>query len=96
MMKIPNLEKCTFVLKLNPSSLVLSYFSELSHPGDFVASRLASGDEPKTVYEGYYKIENTSIFAWFLVFDVGHYHWLHGLIRRLPLNNKADYLVRTI
>jgi hypothetical protein len=27
------------VLKLNPLSLVLSYFYELSHPGDFVASQ---------------------------------------------------------
>ncbi len=56
----------------------------------------ASGDKPKTVCEGFYETENTSIFAWSLVPDVGHYCWLHGPIHRLPPNSKADYLVRTI
>jgi hypothetical protein len=56
----------------------------------------ASGDELETVCEGYYETEDTSIFAWSLVPDVGHYHWLCGLIHRLPPNSKADYLVRTI
>ncbi len=54
------------------------------------------GDKHETIYEGYYKIENISIFAWFLVLDVGHYCWLRDLIRRLPPNSKVDYLVRTI
>jgi len=57
---------------------------------------LASGDEPEIVCEGYYEIEDTFIFAWFSVPGVGHYRWLRGPIRRLPLNSKADYLVRTI
>ncbi len=56
----------------------------------------ASGDEPKTVCEGYYEIEDTSIFAWSSVPGVGHYHWLRSPIRRLAPNSKADYLVRTI
>jgi hypothetical protein len=56
----------------------------------------ASGDEPKTVCEGCYETKDTSIFAWSSVPSVGHYRWLRGSIRRLPLNNKADYLVRTI
>ncbi len=56
----------------------------------------AFDDKPETVYEGYYEIEDISIFAWSLVPDVGHYHWLHSPIRRLPLNSKADYVVRTI
>ncbi len=56
----------------------------------------ASGGEPETVYEGCYKIEDTSIFAWSSVPDVGHYCWLCGPIRRLPPNSKADYLVCTI
>ncbi len=56
----------------------------------------ASGDEHEIVCEGYYETENIFIFAWSLVPDIGHYRWLHGLIRRLPPNNKADYLVRTI
>jgi hypothetical protein len=55
-----------------------------------------SGDEPEIVYEGCYKTEDTSIFAWSSVPGVGHYRWLCGLIRRLPRNSKANYLVRTI
>jgi hypothetical protein len=57
---------------------------------------LASGDEPEIVCEGYYKIENTSIFAWSSVSDVGHYHWLCDPIRQLLSNSKTNYLVRTI
>ncbi len=53
-------------------------------------------DEPKTVCEGYYETEDTSIFAWSLVPGIGHYHWLRGSIHRLPPNSKADYLVHTI
>jgi hypothetical protein len=56
----------------------------------------ASGDEPEIVCEGCYETEETSIFAWSSVPGVGHYRWLHGLIRRLPPNSKANYLVRTI
>jgi hypothetical protein len=41
---------------------------------------LAFGDEPETVYEGCYEIEDSSIFAWFSIRSVGHYRWLHGLI----------------
>ncbi len=56
----------------------------------------ASGDELEIVCEACYKIEDTSIFTWSSIFGIGHYHWLHGPIHRLPLNSKADYLVRTI
>jgi hypothetical protein len=56
----------------------------------------ASGDEPETVCEGCYDIEDTFIFAWSSVPGVGHYRWLRGPICRLPPNSKADYLVRTI
>jgi hypothetical protein len=56
----------------------------------------ASGDEPETICEGYYDIEDTSIFTWSSVPDVGHYCWLRGPIRQMPPNSKADYLVRTI
>ncbi len=56
----------------------------------------ASDDEPKTVCEDYYETENTSIFNWSSVPGVGHYRWLRGSIRRLPPNNKADYIVRTV
>jgi hypothetical protein len=54
------------------------------------------GDELETIYEGYYEIEDTSIFTRFSIPNVGHYHWLHGLIRQLPLICKVDYLVCTI
>jgi len=57
---------------------------------------LASNDELEIVYEGFYKIENTSIFAWSWILGVGHYCWLRGLIHRLPLSSKVDYLVRII
>jgi hypothetical protein len=57
---------------------------------------LASGDEPEIVYEGFYKIENTSKFAWSSIFYVRHYRWLCGPIRQLPPNSKANYLVCTI
>jgi hypothetical protein len=56
----------------------------------------ASGDEPETVCESCYETEDISIFAWFSVPGVGHYHWLRGPICRLRPNSKADYLVRTI
>ncbi len=55
-----------------------------------------SSDESETVCEGCYETEDTFIFAWSLVPGIKHYRWLCGSIRRLPPNNKADYLVRTI
>jgi hypothetical protein len=54
------------------------------------------GDELESIYEGCYKIEDTFIFAWSLILDVGHYCWLHGSICRLLHNSKVDYLVRII
>jgi hypothetical protein len=56
----------------------------------------AFSDEPKIVYESCYETKDTSMFAWSLIPSVGHYRWLRGLIRQLPPNNKADYLIRTI
>ncbi len=56
----------------------------------------AFGDEPKTVCEGCYETEDTSIFTWSSIPSVGHYCWLRDPIRRLPPNSKADYLVCTI
>ncbi len=54
------------------------------------------GDEPETIYEGFSETEDISIFAWSSVPSIGHYHWLCGLVHRLVLNSKADYLVHTI
>jgi len=56
----------------------------------------ASNDEPETVCEGCYEIKDTSIFAWSSIPSVGHYCWLHDLIRRLPFNSKTDYLIHTV
>jgi hypothetical protein len=56
----------------------------------------ASGDELETICEGFYKTEDTSIFAWFSIPRVKHYHWLCVLIRQLPLNGKVNYLIGTI
>ncbi len=56
----------------------------------------ASGDEPEIICEGCYEIEDTSIFTWSSVLDIGHYRWSHGPIRRLFLNSKVDYLIHTI
>jgi hypothetical protein len=56
----------------------------------------ASGDEPETICEGCYEIEDISIFTWSSIPGVGHYRWLRGPIHPLPLNSKADYLVHTI
>jgi hypothetical protein len=53
-------------------------------------------DELETVCEGCYETEDTSIFTWSSIPDVGHYHWLRGSIHRLPPISKADYLVYTI
>jgi hypothetical protein len=55
-----------------------------------------SGDEPETICEGRYETEDISIFTWFSILGIRHYRWLRGPIRRLPLNNKVDYLVCTI
>jgi len=55
-----------------------------------------SGDKPEIIYEGCYETKDTSIFTWSSIPGVGHYHWLCSLIRRLPLNSKVNYLVRTI
>jgi len=55
-----------------------------------------SGDELETVYEGCYKIKESSIFAWSSILNIRHYHWLRSLIHRLFFNNNADYLVHTI
>jgi len=56
----------------------------------------AFNDELEIVYEGCYETKDTSIFAWSSILSIGHYHWLCSLIRRLPLNSKANYLICTI
>jgi hypothetical protein len=39
-----------------------------------------SGDEPKIICKGFYKIGDTSIFAWSSILGIQHHRWLHGPI----------------
>ncbi len=41
----------------------------------------ASNDEPEIVCESCYETKDTSIFALFSIFGIGHYRWLCGPIR---------------
>jgi len=78
---------CAWYYRISPNSRTLVILLQVDPTSD---------DKPETGCEGCYEIEDTSIFAWFSIPGVGHYRWLRGLICRLPLNSKADYLVRTI
>jgi hypothetical protein len=49
-------------------------------------------DEFEIVYKGFYKTENTFIFAWSSIPSVGNYHWLRSLIHQLLPNNKVNKL----
>jgi hypothetical protein len=42
--------------RISPNSCTLVILLQVNH---------AFGDEPETICEGYYEIEDTSIFAWF-------------------------------
>jgi hypothetical protein len=77
----------TWYYRIFPNSRTLVFLLQI----DF-----AFGDEFEIICKGCYKIENTPIFAWSSIINVGHYCWLRGPIRRLPPNSKADYLVHTI
>jgi hypothetical protein len=57
---------------------------------------LTFNNELATMYEGFYEIKNTLIFAWSSIPNIGHYHWLGISIHWLPPNNKEDYLIHTI
>jgi hypothetical protein len=73
--------------RISPNSRTLVILLQVNH---------ASGNEPEIVYEGCYETKNTSIFTWSSIPNVGHSRWLHGSIRRLPPNSKANYLIHTI
>jgi len=75
MMKNPNFERCVLVLKMNPFELgTIVFFSSFHTLVILLQIDPASSDEPYTVCESCYEIENTSIFAWSSIPDVGHYH----------------------
>jgi hypothetical protein len=80
-MKIPNHKKCALVLKLNFFKLgIIAFFPNSCTLVILLQVDPTFGGEPKTVYKGFYKIEDTSIFAWFSIPDTRHYHWLCGSI----------------
>jgi hypothetical protein len=88
-MKTSNRERCTFVLKLNPIEFgIIAFFSNFYTLVILLQVNPASDDEFEIVYKGFYKTKVTFIFAQSLIFGVGHYHWLCGLIRQLPPNSK--------
>jgi hypothetical protein len=93
---ITRIARCAFVLKSIPVKFGTTTFPQTYAPGDLLQVDPTSSDEPKTVCEGCYETKNTSIFTWSLIPGVGHYCWLHGSIRRLPPNSKANYLTHTI
>ncbi len=73
-MKIFNYEKCAFVLKVEPlRAWYYQFFSNFRTLVILLQVDLVYGNEPKIVYEGFYKIKDTLIFAWFSILDVGHY-----------------------
>ncbi len=77
----------TWYYHISPNSRTLVILLQVS---------LTFNDELETIYEGFYKIKNSSIFAWSSILGVGHYRWLHDLICRLLFNNKTNYLIHTI
>jgi len=79
-----------------PSSLVLSYFAKLPHPGDLVTSQPCFRWWTQNCLWRLLWNQRHFYLRWSSVPDVGHYRWLCSPIRQLPPNRKADYLVRTI
>jgi hypothetical protein len=77
----------TWYYRISPNSHTLVILLQVDPTSD---------DEPKTICEGCYETEDTSIFVWSSIPGVGHYRWLRGPIHRLPPNSKVDYLVCTI
>jgi hypothetical protein len=97
MMKTLHRERCAFVFKSIP--LKLRYYRISLNSRTLVILLqvdIAFGDELEIVCDDCYETENTSIFAWSLILNVGHYCWLHDLIHQLLPNSKANYLIRTI
>jgi hypothetical protein len=94
MMKILKHDMCTLVLKLNP--LEFGIIKKIMNSYTLVVLLQVdpiSNDEIETIYNFFYEIEDTSIFTWFSISNVGHYCWLCGSLYRLPPNSKAYYLV---
>jgi hypothetical protein len=85
LLEVDPLQACYYCISPNSRTLMI-----------LLQVDLVSGDELETVYEVYYEIENTSIFAWFSIPGIGHYRWLHNPICQLLRNNKANYLICTI
>ncbi len=70
-----------FFLEIEPPQTWYYHISTNSHTLVILLQvNPTSGDEPETICECFDEIENTSIFAWFLIPSIGHYCWLHNII----------------
>jgi len=93
----PNLWKVCARLEVNPPRTWYYHIFLNSHTLVILLQiDLTYGDEPETIWEGYYETENTSIFTWSSILSVGHYRWLRSWIRHLPPNSKTNYPGHTI
>jgi hypothetical protein len=86
MMKIPNHERCTLILKLNPFE-----FGIITFLWTFIlwwfcckSTLLLVTLNPTN------KTKDTSIFAWFSVPSIRHHHWLPDPIYWLPLCRNSN------
>jgi hypothetical protein len=83
--EVETLQTWYYQISLNSSTLVI-----------LLQINPTFNNEPKTIYEGLYKIEDTSIFVWSLIPNIEQYRWYQNLIHQLLPNNKVDYLICTI
>jgi len=75
-MKTPNHERCTFISKLNIFELGIINFPNFHTLVILLQVNLTFSTELATMYEGFYEIKNSLIFAWSSIPNIGHYHWL--------------------
>ncbi len=80
-MMTPHRERCTRLEVDPPQAWYYRIFPNFRTLVILLQVNPASDDEPKIVCEGYYQIEDASIFAWSSVPGIGHYCWLRGPIR---------------
>jgi len=92
----PEHERCALILNWSPQAWYYCIFSNFRTFVILWQVDPVFSDELEIIYESYYEIKDTFIFAWFSILDIRHYHWFRNPIRCLLLNSKTDYLVRNI
>jgi hypothetical protein len=73
--------------QLSPNSHALANYLE------FVP---ACGVAPERFKECQCENDDVRLHCWTWVLNDGHYHWLRGLINPLSMEDRAEYLIRTI